>query len=163
VTPFTPRPDVIVRCRLDPRNGHLQVGGILRSIGGFASAGTNQQEVTGAGVAASGSLPLGKIHQGDLLLLEGSGGKGTARYVKDRSGEGLDAALDDQGHAKALGVESIVIGYQPVWTAALRSTFAVSVDRVENLSSQPADTYRQVKDGDRTRRIVSSSPFNTTL
>jgi hypothetical protein len=127
-----------VRYRLDRTRGHLQVGSVYRSIGGFVGSGAVADQVFGVGAVISGSaLVVGR----DTVVFESTLGKGVSRYVKDTSGQGLDAALADNGRLEAARLGAVLTGYQRVWTRRLRSTLAVSFVGLGHLSGQPADTY----------------------
>jgi DcaP outer membrane protein len=137
VTPRTPWPDVVARYRWDARRGHLQVGSVYRSVGGFVATGTPEAQVFAVGGVVSGSVLFGS----DSVVFEATTGKGIARYVKDTSGEGLDAALDNDGRLIAVPVGAALVGYQRVWDARFRSTFAASIVRISNQPMQAATAY----------------------
>jgi hypothetical protein len=139
VTARTPWPDAIVRYRLERRQGHLQVGSVFRSLGGYVGTGIADAQVFGAGLALSGSWAT---NQGNILLGEVSVGHGLARYIKDTSGLGLDLAIDDNGDLRAVGLVAAVAGYQRVWSNRVRSTLSASMVSVDRLSAMPGDTYR---------------------
>lgn len=137
VTARTPWPDIVARYRFDSRRGHLQAGSLYRSIGGFLGTGTAEDQVLGIGLVVSGSRVIGAR---DTLVFEAALGKGIARYVKDTSGLGLDAALEE-GRLRAVPLRAALAGYEHAWSDRWRSTIAASVLDIETLASQPADTY----------------------
>jgi hypothetical protein len=139
VTARTPWPDAIVRYRLERRQGHLQVGSVLRSLGGYVGTGIADAQVFGAGLSVSGSWAT---NQGNILLGQMASGHGLARYIKDTSGLGLDLAIDDDGDVGAVGLVAGVAAYQRVWNTRVRSTLSASMVRIDRLAAMPGDTYR---------------------
>lgn len=136
-TARTPLPDVLVRYRLDARRGHLQIGSVYRSVGGSFDGSTDNAQVFGAGVVVSASVLIGRHH----LVAESTIGRGVARYVKDTSGLGLDAAFDANGRLEAIPLSGALVGFQHRWSESLRTTAAASIVRIDNTAAQTGDTY----------------------
>lgn len=142
VTPRTPWPDIVVRYRLDARRGHLQAGGVLRSIGGFLGSGDESAQVTGGGVSVSGSF---LVWRRNTIVFEGSRGHGFARYLKDMADLGLDLSRDSQDQVRATQAAAGYIAYQHIWRPGWRSTFVVSGDWLERVDTLPPGTYRNAR------------------
>lgn len=140
VTPQSPWPDLVTRYRLDARRGHLQASGVYRSVGGSVQGDSDDRQTFAAAAVVSGSLV---IVNRNTLVWEWTAGRGIARYVKDTSGLGLDAAIDEFGRFRPLALVGGVVGYQHRWNERWRSTVAGSFVDLEALSTQPADTYRR--------------------
>ena len=122
-TPTTPIPDFVVRYRYEVERGHLQLGSVLRSVGGFAPVDTEgnfvSKHVFGWGVNLSGSV---KTHKEDSLLFQGAYGNGIGRYIEDMTGLGPDAALNASNQLKATPALGTFIAYEHYWNERWRST-----------------------------------------
>ena len=92
----------------------------------------------GIGAVVSGSLVIGRR---DTLVFESTFGKGVARYIKDTSGQSLDAALDENNQFRALSLGAGMAGYQRTWNDHWRSSLAASLVEVDNFAGQADDTY----------------------
>jgi hypothetical protein len=142
VTPRTPWPDIVVRYRLDAKRGHLQAGGVVRSIGGFLGNGDESAQVTGGGVSVSGSFLAWRKN---TIVFEASTGHGFARYIKDMADLGLDLSRDAQDRVRATQATGGYFAYQHIWRPGWRSTFIASGDWLERVDSLPAETYRTAR------------------
>lgn len=140
ITTRTPWPDIVVRYRLDVRRAHVQIGGVWRSMGGFAGDGSEEEQVVGGGVSASGSA---LIAGHDVLTVQVNAGKGLARYIKGTAGAGLDLGRDAAGEAEAVPLHSVTAGYQHAWHTRWRSTAAVSFVTVRNTVGQPLEAFHR--------------------
>jgi len=135
----TPWPDVVVRYRIESRRSHLQVGAVVRSLGGFAGVGTDDTQVTGGGLAVSGSWGPSRR---TVALFQMAAGRGLSRYVKDTSTLDLDLALDDRGRVQPVPIVAGVVGVQRTWSNRVRSTLTASFVQVDRMASMTGTTYR---------------------
>jgi hypothetical protein len=117
ITPTSPLPDTHLRYRYDGDSGHVQIGTVFRSIGGFA-ANVGEKHVAGIGVSVTGSQKLGS----DYILFQGAIGKGFARYIQDTSGLAGDVGVDASGKVVANGVGAFYVAYQHYWRDSFRSS-----------------------------------------
>src|SRR4030095_9008086 len=69
-------------------------------------------------------------------------GEGIAHYNVDLQGLNDDAALDAQGHLRALPLTSYYVGYTHFWTDCLRSTAVYSQVDLDSEASQGPFAYR---------------------
>lgn len=136
----SPWPDMVVRYRVESRRSHLQIGGLFRSLGGFANAGDQEVQVLGTALSVSGSWGP---NTRSVLLLQMAGGRGFSRYIKDTSSLGLDVVVDSQGALRAVPLLSGIAAWQRVWSERIRSTFAVSLVHVDHVDGMSADAYRE--------------------
>jgi hypothetical protein len=117
VTPTAPMPDFHLRFRQEYDSGHVQLGVVLRSVGGYTST-LATKHVLGWGASLSGSKQLGS----DYLLFQGSYGEGFARYIQDIAGLGADVGVDPGGKVVAIPVAGSSIAYQHYWRERVRSS-----------------------------------------
>jgi hypothetical protein len=96
VTNVTRYPDIILRYRYDGENGRVQIGTVLREIGGASSTMNAGATVFGTGIVLNGALQAWKC---DPLVFGFTSGRGMARYISSTSGPGLDAAMHCSYHA----------------------------------------------------------------
>ena len=143
-TPTTPIPDFVARYRYETEKGHVQLGSVFRSIGGFASPGTEgifvTKHVFGWGVNLSGAL---KTYKKDSILFQGAYGNGIGRYFQDLSGLGADAALNSSNQLVATPVFGTFIAYQHYWNSKLRSTGTYGFVNLQNEASQAATFFHK--------------------
>lgn len=118
ITPTSPWPDGVVRYRYDSDQGHLQVGAVFRSVGGYVT-GLPQRHVFGWGINLSG---VRRWKGKDNILFQVSGGRGLGRYIQDVTGLAPDVGIDAQGRLQAIPAYAGYIGYQHYWSGTLRST-----------------------------------------
>jgi hypothetical protein len=117
ITGTAPNPDFHLRFRQEWDSGHVQLGTVLRSVGGYSSTGV-EKHVRGWGASLSGSKRLGS----DYILFQGSYGEGFGRYIQDLAGLGADVGVDASGKVVAIPVGGYAVAYQHYWTQRLRST-----------------------------------------
>ncbi len=121
--PTSTRPDFAAHFRHENNHGHIQVGAIVRSVGGFIPD-TNIPDLrrhrTGYGASVSGAWRFGRSR--DNIVFQGIGGRGIANYYNDNYGLGSDVGFDANGHLVATPTWSASAGYQHYWTKRLRST-----------------------------------------
>jgi hypothetical protein len=117
VTATAPKPDLHLRFRQEYHSGHVQLGAVLRSVGGYSST-LVEAHVLGWGASLSGSKRLGS----DYLLFQGSYGEGFGRYIQDLAGLGADVGVDSDGRVVAIPVGGWAVAYQHYWRERLRSS-----------------------------------------
>jgi DcaP outer membrane protein len=147
-TPTTPIPDFVVRYRYEAPKGHVQLGTVLRSVGGFAPADTStgfiSRHVFGWGVNLSGALQtIGE----DSILFQGAYGDGIGRYIQDLTSLGADASLNASNHLEATPALGTFISYQHYWNHALRSTGTYGYAHVQTQAGQSATFYHKTNYG----------------
>jgi hypothetical protein len=137
ITPTSPVPDTHVRYRYEGDTGHVQVGAVLRSVGGFA-ANVGEKHVAGIGVSVAGSQKLGS----DYVLYQGAIGKGFARYIQDTAGLAGDVGVDASGKIVANDVGSFYVAYQHYWSDSLRSSLIYGHAQVDSEHKTLTTTFR---------------------
>lgn len=138
-------PDGVVGWRWEGGVGHVQMAGILRSLGYDAPNDTGQT-VLGWGTSGSGAFNL---FAKDKLLWQVAYGHGIARYINDIGGGTLDAAPDNSGELEAIPVFAAVLGYTHEWSPHFRSTAScgyLNVDPTDSLGALAIEktTYTSV-------------------
>jgi DcaP outer membrane protein len=118
VTPTSPWPDFHIRYRYDGETGHVQLGTVFRSVGGYADD-LGQQHVLGYGASLSGSQQIGT----DFIMGQATYGKGIARYIQDLTGLGGDVGIQN-GSNKLVANDAFgaYLAYQHYWQPVLRSS-----------------------------------------
>jgi hypothetical protein len=152
-------PDFASHLRYEGDVGHVQLSGLLRTIGYEPTGGDVTQRV-GAGV--SGSLvfhpwailmdtdPVHELNPSGLtrsrMLFQTTWGPGVGRYMNDLAGQGLDAQVDPVTGAfdlvEALGWNA---SYEHWYSENWLSNFTFSNVRVDNNADQPGTTYDSAK------------------
>ncbi|WP_315386252.1 DcaP family trimeric outer membrane transporter [uncultured Stenotrophomonas sp.] len=135
-------PDVTVAARMERDWGHLQLGGVARSLG--YDGDQRDERRFGGGVQLSGSASVGEQ---DLVLFGLLGGKGMSRYTADLTGSGLDAVIGLDGRLHALSLQGGFVGYTHYWSPMWRSNLVygqLSMDRNDALA---ADAFKQSQYG----------------
>jgi DcaP outer membrane protein len=139
VSNVNPFPDVIVRYRHETPSGHLQIGGVLRQIGGASASANSNRTVFGSGARLTGGI---KVLAGDYLVFGASYGHGMAHYIDVLSGLGLDAAANaTQTDLTALPAFGGYGGYQHRWSRTLRSTVTYGFAQVTNSPAQDDSVF----------------------
>jgi DcaP outer membrane protein len=143
-------PDVVARTYIPlPKDGHIQVAGVLRQIRGQVTSG-EVQTVWGGGGSVSGVVMVPVQKLSDRIIFQVNGGVGIARYINDlQSLGGQDAMYDSTRNVlKALPVLGWYVDYEHVWKEwsamehmNLRSTVMWSFVGVHNFDFQAADAY----------------------
>jgi hypothetical protein len=136
VTNVTRWPDVIVRFRRDWKGGHIQAGGVFRSMGA-----SNLETTTDTAPGIVGSATVGWTVLGTDLITAGIvGGQGAAHYISTISGLGLDATINtvdrELDPVSAIGAYA---AYKHNWTDRLRSSVSYGFDNVEDNEFLPPD------------------------
>lgn len=153
-------PDTIVRITKQRKWGHLQLGGILRSIRGVPTD-EEGNEVTreassafGWGLSFSGNAAVKKWDRRDNFKFQLNFGDGLGRYINDLGTVGgFDAAFDPGNRElETLGVFGVYGGFQKWWKRnplglfkAVRSTFVYGFVQVEDLDFLPDNFYRSTQ------------------
>jgi hypothetical protein len=117
ITPTSPWPDTHIRYRYDGETGHVQVGAVFRSVGGYAED-IAEKHVLGFGASVSGSQQIGA----DFIMGQATYGKGIARYIQDLTGLGGDVGVNRNGELVANDSFGAYLAYQHYWQPALRSS-----------------------------------------
>ena len=139
ISPTSPWPDAIVRYRYEGAEGHIQVGAVFRSVGGYAT-GLPQRHVFGWGINLSG---VRRVAGKDNFLFQVSGGDGIGRYIQDVTGLAPDVGIDAQGRLQAIPAYAGYIGFQHFWSSTLRSTVTYGYMRVDSRGYRyTTDFYR---------------------
>jgi hypothetical protein len=148
-------PDFATHFRYETDLGHLQVAGLIRSIGYQPNIG-NLERLTGAGIAASfvchpwaivlGTNPVEDEYQSGLtrsrVLLQGTWGNGVGRYINDLAGQGLDGQVDPiTGAFRTVPAVGWNASYELWLNESWLSNFTYSEVNVENGPNQPGTTY----------------------
>jgi len=135
-------PDVTVTARMERDWGHLQLGGVARSLG-YDGDQRDQREF-GGGLQLSGSAGVGEQ---DLVLFGVLGGKGMSRYTADLTGSGLDAAIGLDGRLHALSLQGGFVGYTHYWSPLWRSNLVYGQLTLARNAALAADAFRQSRYG----------------
>lgn len=136
-------PDLVLVGRLEDARGHIQLGGLIRRIG-YSDADGGGDAATGYALAGSGSLALfGR----DLLILAGSIGRGTARYVNDLGGLGLDAGFRPDGRLRLTRHYGGYGAYTHYWDQDFRSNFVFGALVLNDGGTLAPDAVAQTRYG----------------
>jgi hypothetical protein len=135
-------PDVTVTARLERDWGHLQLGGVARSLGYDGDQRDDRR--FGGGAQLSGSATVGEQ---DLVLFGLLGGKGLSRYTADLTGSGLDAVIGLDGRLHALSLHGGFVGYTHYWSPLWRSNLIYGQLTMARNAALAADAFRQSRYG----------------
>lgn len=124
-------PDFTAHWRWEGRAGHVQVGGVVRSLVYEDSSGSSDNPL-GWGLNLSGVLRAGKQ---DNLLASLSYGHGIGRYIQDLPG-GSAAVVDAHGQLTLLPAFGAYVGYQHRWAEHWRSTATYGYVQLDNRAEQ---------------------------
>ncbi len=153
-------PDTIVRITKKYEWGHLQFGGILRSIRGVPTdeegneLTSDASSAFGWGLTFSGNAAVKKWDRRDNFKFQFNFGDGLGRYINDLGTVGgFDAAFDmESGELETLGVFGVYGGFQKWWKRnplglfkAVRSTFIYGYVQVQDLDFLPDNFYRSTQ------------------
>jgi hypothetical protein len=132
-------PDLTVQLRVDRDWGHVQVAGILRSLGyetiGTANGNPSGRQ-TGYGIDLSGSYnTFGK----DKINAQVAWGQGIAAYSNDCC---VDLATDAAGNAEAVPLLDWMVYYDHWWNEKLSSSIGYSQNYQDNTSGQASTAQR---------------------
>jgi hypothetical protein len=143
-------PNLAAHWRTSGDWGHVQVAGILRSLGYDTKATQNNKpkgSVTGWGVNLSGSI---NVFEKDKILLQVVYGDGIASYMNDGGMDmapqgALPTTTDPDGnpHAEAVPLTGIVAYYDHYWNEKFSTSFGYSTTYVDNTNWQTPETYNK--------------------
>jgi hypothetical protein len=122
--------------------GHVQLGGVARSIGAEA-ANVGNESVFGWGVNLASSI---NIFKRDSFQTQLTYGEGIFRYMNDNFMNN-DAAFDSSGDLKAIPCFGATAGYTHRWSDALRSTATYGYLHLDNEKSQGPYAYKETHYG----------------
>lgn len=131
-------PDFASHWRWEGKPGHVQLGGVLRSLGYDDSAGPTDSAL-GWGLNLSGAL---KTFNSDSLLASFSYGEGIGRYIQDLP-SGSGGVVDAQGNLHTLPAWGAMIGYRHHWSEKWRSTASYSYVHADSRAEQGSSAYDQ--------------------
>ena len=138
-------PDFILVFRFHSKWGHLQAGGVFRTMTYKDSLQNKIKNTYGYGGTISG---LFKITKKDNFMFQGVWGSGIAKYIQDVSGVGLDALpYEDKfqiSELKPVPIGGFYFGYQHFWLSKLHSTFVYGFTRIDYNYSPPMNDAYQI-------------------
>ena len=134
----TQYPDLTAHWRTERDWGHVQVAGIVRSVGfesnKTASANPSGQEI-GAGVNVSTVIKVGRR---DKIKAEFTYGRGIASYLNDG---GIDLGPSSSLRATTLPIIGWLAFYDHWWSDRWSTSFGWSEERVDNTGGQTGDAF----------------------
>jgi hypothetical protein len=148
-------PDMATHLRYEGDRGHLQVSGLFRAIG-YRPTGEEVTRLTGLGISGSAVLHpwailLGTdpVHEEDpsgltrsRILLQYTWGPGTARYVNDLVGQGLDGQVNPvTGDFELVNSTAWNASYEHWFDKHWLTNFTYSQAIADNNADQPGATY----------------------
>ncbi len=151
-------PDLTTHWRLETDLGHVQVAGLLRSLGYRPNGSDDIASETGAGISGSvvfhpwaillGTNPVREDDPSGLtrsrIILQGMWGPGTGRYVQDLAGQGFDGQVDPiTGEFALVDATAWNASYEHWLNAYWMTNFTYSRVQVDNTAGQPGSTYEQ--------------------
>lgn len=124
-------PDIIANIKFHGKWGHLQLGGVLRTLTYGDTLSEKVKSIPGYGGILSGTINIGKK---DNFMFQAVAGRGISNYIQDISGVGLDAIANfDYGQDPVMkGVLSggIYFAFQHFWHPKWNSTAVYGYTRV---------------------------------
>lgn len=135
----TKYPDLTAHWRTKGDWGHIQIGGILRSVGYENTASANGEpsgSKTGYGVNLSGNLKLG--HQG-VIKAQLAWGKAIASYFNDG---GIDLAPDANLQPETLTILGWLLFYDHNWNDKWSSSVGWAMTDQDNSAGQVNDAFK---------------------
>lgn len=148
-------PDMATHLRFEADHGHLQVAGLVRTIG-FRPTDEEVTRKTGAGVSGSAvfhpwAIAMGTdpVHEEDpsgwtrsRILLQYTWGPGLGRYVNDLAGQGLDAQVNPlTGEFDLVESTGWNASYEHWYSGEWLSNFTYSEVKADSNADQPLSTY----------------------
>ncbi|MBE2285130.1 MAG: porin [Prosthecobacter sp.] len=135
-TTRTPMPDFTGHWRLEGAAGHVQVGGVARSLAWEGSTGT------GDSAFAWGANISGVLHttKRDSVVAGLTFGDGIGRYMQDLPA-GSGAVVDAAGHLNTLSGWGGHVGYRHFWSERWRSEFSLGCIDMETAGEQGPKAY----------------------
>ncbi|MDX1944798.1 MAG: DcaP family trimeric outer membrane transporter [Pirellulaceae bacterium] len=149
-------PDFATHLRFESDVGHLQVAGLVRSIG-YQPTGGEVTRQNGLGVSGSvvfhpwalafGTNPVRDEDPSGFtrsrILLQGTWGEGVARYINDFSGQNLDGQVNPvTGQFDTIPVTGWHASYELWLSEHWLSNITYSRVRSDSIANQPATTYQ---------------------
>ncbi|HNQ89048.1 MAG TPA: DcaP family trimeric outer membrane transporter [Verrucomicrobiota bacterium] len=131
-------PDFAGHWRWEGKPGHVQLGGVLRSLSYDNNAGPDDSAL-GWGVNCSGAL---KTFGADSLIASLSYGEGIGRYIQDLP-TGSAGVVDASGDLHLLTAWGAMVGYRHQWSERWRSTLSYGYVQLDNRADQGAFAYDQ--------------------
>ena len=129
-------PDFAANWRLEGSPGHVQLAGLVRSIGYEDSAGP-EDEVIGWGLNLSGVLHTFGQDNATARLTYGDG---LGRYVQDLPG-GSAAVVDASGDLETLSVWGVMAAYRHFWSDDWRSEITYGYVDLDGASALGEKAY----------------------
>jgi hypothetical protein len=156
-------PDFATHWRFQGDRGHLQVAGLLRTIG-FRPNGGSVERLTAAGISGSSVLhpwailfdtdplePEASAWTRSRLIMQGTWGPGVGRYINDLAGQRLDAQVDPvTGEFNLVDATGWNVSYEQWFTERWLSNVTYAHVDLDNNRNLPATTY------DSTRYLAAS-------
>lgn len=152
-------PDFATHLRYEGDVGHLQVSGLLRTIG-YQPTGGDVTERVGAGISGNavfhpwailmGTDPVHDANPSGMtrsrMLLQATWGAGVGRYVNDLAGQGFDAQVDPiTGAFDLVSATALNASYEHWYSESWLSNFTYGNVFVDNNVGQPGTTYDEAK------------------
>jgi outer membrane DcaP-like protein len=150
-------PDFATHLRYETTVGHLQVSGLMRTIG-YQPTGDEVVQHTGAGISGSavfhpwaimmGTDPVHEANPSGLtrsrILLQGTWGSGISRYINDMAGQGLDGQVNPiTGDFDLVTATGWNASYENWFNESWLSNFTYSQVVADNNADQPGTTYER--------------------
>lgn len=140
-TPWDQFPDFTTQVRFEQDWGHLQLAGIMRSLGfeiREQNGGNPDGREFGYGANLSGTFNL---FENDQILWQIAGGRGIANYMNDG---GTDLAPNgDLNEARAVPSVGWLLYYNRQWSERWTSSIGVSEHRQYNTSGQSDGAFER--------------------
>ncbi len=148
-------PDFATHLRLEGDRGHLQLGGLLRTIGYEPNAGEVIQQ-TGGGISGNAVFhpwailfctdPVHETNPSGLtrsrVLMQATWGSGISRYVNDLAGQGLDGQVNPiTGEFDLVEATAWNASYEHWFNKSWLTNFTYANVNVDNNAGQPVTTY----------------------
>ncbi len=137
-------PDLVASIRRTWFNRyHLRTAFVLRNLQAQSTWLPGLEPSTaGWGLSVSGVTKVPFWDERDNIKFQVLGGRGVGRYLNDTNTlGGLDAVFAPDGSLDALPIFGGYAAFQHWWDAKMRSTFLVSLVRIDNYDYQPDDAY----------------------
>ncbi len=150
-------PDFATHLRYEATRGHLQLAGLMRTIG-YEPTGDDVTHRVGAGLSGNavcnpwailmGTDPVHEENPSGLtrsrILLQANWGPGVGRYINDLAGQGFDGQVDPvTGEFDLVEATSWNASYEHWFNASWLSNFTYSEVHVDNNADQSGATYER--------------------
>ncbi len=152
-------PDFATHLRYEGDRGHLQLSGLLRTIG-YRPTGGDVTQQSGAGISGSavlhpwafvlGTDPVHDVDPSGLtrsrFLMQATWGRGMGRYLNDLAGQGFDGQVDPlTGSFDLVDASGWNASYEHWFNANWLANFTYASVNVDNTAGQPGTTYDAAK------------------